>query len=88
MAPQFSTLSAQKYIDGLVDGTLALLTGSGTSIDPKPLPGGLIWSSTVAKGYQPTFGFLHPFEQQRDPDRIRDERDGQKHGNEDLLNRG
>ena len=65
---------AHKILDGLVDGTLALLTGSGTVVNPLPLAGGTIWSST--QGYQPTFTAALPmFEQEVDPDRADDERD-------------
>jgi hypothetical protein len=61
---------ADRLLQGLIEGTIKLVTGSGTLIDRITTPDTTIWSST--QDYVPTFDLRDMTEQEIDEDRLDD----------------
>ena len=59
---------AEKYLTDLVSGTLALVSGSGTIIQPTASAVDQVWSST--RDYAPTMTLADPIEQRVSPSRL------------------
>jgi phage gp36-like protein len=63
--------TSDKYLDAIIDGTLQLATGSGTTVPARTRPGDKVWSST--KDYVPAFAQIDMTEQVVDQARLDDE---------------